>query len=182
MVRRSRRYVAFLRAINVGGHTVKMTRLRASFESLGFTNVETFIASGNVIFESPSASVAALERRIEQRLRDELGYDVATFVRTLAEISAAATHRAFPPFVEPLTLWVGFVRAEPSATGRLALTSCETATDAFHVHGRELYWLRTRMSDSKVTGKQLERAIGMPFTMRNVTTLRRLAAKYPSDV
>ena len=55
-------------------------------------------------------------------------------------------------------------------------------TDAFHVHGRELYWRRTRMSDSKVTGKQLERAIGMPFTMRNVTTLRRLAAKYASEL
>ena len=45
------RYITFLRAINVGGHTVKMDRLREIFESLGFANVETFIASGNVVFE-----------------------------------------------------------------------------------------------------------------------------------
>ena len=46
------RYIAFLRAINVGGHTVKMAELKRLFEALGFTNVETFIASGNVIFDS----------------------------------------------------------------------------------------------------------------------------------
>jgi uncharacterized protein (DUF1697 family) len=44
------KYVAFLRAINVGGHTVKMDHLRRLFEALGFTNVETFIASSDVVF------------------------------------------------------------------------------------------------------------------------------------
>jgi len=46
------RYVALLRGINLGGHTVKMDRLKKLFEELGLKNVETFIASGNVIFES----------------------------------------------------------------------------------------------------------------------------------
>ena len=55
------RYIAFLRAINVGGHTVKMDRLREIFESLGFANVETFIASGNVVFETTAGDTAALE-------------------------------------------------------------------------------------------------------------------------
>jgi len=58
------KYIAFLRAINVGGHTVKMDHLRSLFEALGFSNVETFIASGNVIFESKSKSTRALERRL----------------------------------------------------------------------------------------------------------------------
>src|SRR6185369_8391120 len=60
------KYVAFLRAINVGGHVVKMDQLRALFEALGFANVETFIASGNVIFDSKSKNVAALERKIDR--------------------------------------------------------------------------------------------------------------------
>ena len=63
------RYLAFLRAINVGGHTVKMDALRHIFESLGFTSVETFIASGNVIFEAGQQDPAALEKAIETRHR-----------------------------------------------------------------------------------------------------------------
>jgi uncharacterized protein (DUF1697 family) len=59
------RYVAFLRAINVGGHIVKMDYLRSLFEELGFTNVETFIASGNVVFDSSYKNPASLEKKIE---------------------------------------------------------------------------------------------------------------------
>ena len=76
------RLVAFLRAINVGGHTVTMEELRRLFTSLGGKDVETFIASGNVIFNSRSRDIPALEHTIEQRLHAALGYEVATFVRT----------------------------------------------------------------------------------------------------
>ena len=69
-------YFAFLRAINVGGRVVKMDRLRQIFESLGFSGVETFIASGNVVFETSSNNVKTLERKIENALREALGYEV----------------------------------------------------------------------------------------------------------
>jgi uncharacterized protein (DUF1697 family) len=62
------RLIAFLRAINVGGHTVRMAMLRALFEELGLDDVETFIASGNVVFSASAKNVPALERRIEQHL------------------------------------------------------------------------------------------------------------------
>ena len=79
------KYVAFLRAISGGGHTVKMDYLRSLFESLGFSNVETFIASGNVIFDSTSKSTKALEKKIESYLLKTLGYEVVTlFVRPLS--------------------------------------------------------------------------------------------------
>jgi uncharacterized protein (DUF1697 family) len=68
------KYVAFLRAINVGGHTVKMDYLRHLFETLGLSNVETFIASGNVIFDSPSRNTKTLEKKIERHLLEKLGY------------------------------------------------------------------------------------------------------------
>lgn len=67
------RYFAFLRAINVGGHVVKMDRLRELFESLGFSNIETFIASGNVIFESTSKNVKTLKRRLRTSCAKRLG-------------------------------------------------------------------------------------------------------------
>ena len=70
------RLIAFLRAINVGGHNVTMAELRGLFESLSLKEVETFIASGNVIFSSPSGDIRALQRKIEKQLLRSLGYEV----------------------------------------------------------------------------------------------------------
>src|SRR4051794_18872573 len=90
------RYFVFLRAINVGGHTVKMEALRAHFEALGFASVSTFIASGNVIFEAAEQDTATIERQIETRLHEQLGYPVSAFVRTSDELTAIAEHTPFP--------------------------------------------------------------------------------------
>ena len=90
------RLAAFLRAINVGGHVVKMDELRRLFEALGFSRVETFIASGNVIFDSSSKNSAALEKKIATTLHQSLGYEVATFIRTTDELIAIAQHQPFP--------------------------------------------------------------------------------------
>ena len=85
------KYIAFLRAINVGGHTVKMDALRQLFESLGFSNVETFIASGNVTFEAKVGNTKALEKKIETCLRETLGHKVTTFIGTNAEVAESAS-------------------------------------------------------------------------------------------
>jgi len=87
------RFVALLRAINVGGHVVKMDRLRKIFESLGFSNVETFIASGNVVFESPATNPQTLEKQIESQLQKSLGYEVVTFIRSGSELAAIANYK-----------------------------------------------------------------------------------------
>src|SRR4051812_12677370 len=89
------KYVAFLRAINVGGHVVTMAQLRALFNSLEFEGVESFIASGNIIFDSRSRSESALRGKIEKCLRRELGYDVATILRSIDEISKIASYKPF---------------------------------------------------------------------------------------
>ena len=85
--------VALLRAINVGGHTVKMDVLRQLFTALKFKIVETFIASGNVIFESAPGDPDALARKIESHLHKALGYEVRTFIRTTEELQKIAAHR-----------------------------------------------------------------------------------------
>ena len=82
------RLIALLRAINVGGHTVRMSVLREVFEGLGYTGVETFIASGNVIFETRERNTSAIEEKIEGGLKNALGYEAATFIRTPAELNA----------------------------------------------------------------------------------------------
>lgn len=178
------RSIAFLRAINVGGHTVKMDHLRTLFATLGVAHVETFIASGNVIFETPSENAATLERRIEQHLRQALGYDVATFIRSAPELAAIAHYQPFPPADldgEGNALYIAFLPAPPSVEAQQKLLAFRTAVDDFHVHGREVYWLcRKKISDSTFSGALLEKTIAMPATMRNATTVRKLAAKYPA--
>src|SRR5689334_3070608 len=170
------RYVALLRAINVGGHTVKMDVLRKHFSRMGFANVETFIASGNVLFDAKDDEPAALEERIASELEDRLGYAVATFLRTGAELAAIVRHPPFDP--EQHALYVGFLPRKPTAETARKIVALRTPVDEFHVHKRELYWgCRGRFSDSVVSGGALERAIAMPMTMRNVTTVRKLAAK-----
>jgi uncharacterized protein (DUF1697 family) len=173
-------FIALLRAINVGGRTVKMERLRGLFEQAGYREVETFIASGNVIFRSPIEETRALEQQIEAHLAASLGFQVATFVRTAAELAAIAAAIPFPKDeIESNTLYVGFLHAPPGNEALGKLAALATPLDEFHVQGRELYWLcRTTISQSKVSGGQLERALGMPTTLRNLTTVRKLAAQW----
>lgn len=174
------KYVALLRAINVGGHTVKMDRLRRLFEELGLKNVETFIASGNVIFDSPSRTPQALERRIERHLHEALGYEVATFIRSSADIAAIAEHEAFPPSeVEKCMLYIGFAGSAPGDAARDKLIESRTLVDEFHVNNREVYWLcRKSFSESEFSGARIEKTLGMPLTIRNVTTVKKLAARF----
>lgn len=175
------RYFAFLRAINVGGHTVKMDTLRRLFETNGFTKVETFIASGNVIFESKSTNVKALTKSIEQKLKTELGYEVATFIRTEQELADLAAYTAFTPAAleKAIALNIAFL-AEPIDThAKQKLMALKTDIDDFHVHGREIYWLcRTRQSESTFSNAVLEKTLGISSTLRGANTLMKLAAKY----
>lgn len=175
------RYIAFLRAINVGGHTVKMDRLRALFAEMGFTNVETFIASGNVIFDTATTDTAALEREIEAGLHAALGYRVDTFIRTPAELAIVAANRPFndTDHTAPHTLYVAFVGSAPDEGARARVLALANEVDAFHVDGRELYWLRRdEVGESAMSGAVIEKALGGPATVRNMRTVARLAAKY----
>ncbi|HEX6036647.1 DUF1697 domain-containing protein [Longimicrobium sp.] len=178
----SQRYVAFLRAINVGKRQVKMDRLRAIFEEAGFDDVETFIASGNVIFTAPAQDSRALERRIEGVLKEALGFEVETFLRTPAELDSIARYRPFGDEGDTYTMYVNFLYEPLPADAAERLMALRTEVDEFHVHGREFYWLaRKKVSESLVTGPMMSKAIGkVPSTNRNLTTVRKLAEKYPA--
>ena len=178
------RYVALLRAINVGGHVVKMDALRRQFTKMGFANVDTFIASGNVIFEASDANPGALEERIAFELERLLGYPVATFVRTPAELSSVVGHKPFPPEVIHPTehsLYIGFLASKPSADTTRKVVALRTPVDEFHIHKKELYWgCRTRISETAISGSVLEKTIGMAMTVRNITSVRKLVGKLSS--
>jgi uncharacterized protein (DUF1697 family) len=175
-------YIAFLRAINVGGHTVKMEVLRRQFEALGLSKVETFINSGNVIFEARAARAASLEKKIEAALRQAMGYEVNTFIRSAAELAEIAAYQPpLPPLPAVGGLYLAFVQAPPGAPVKEKLAALDTAGDKFHVHDRQVYWWRDGgYSDSPLSGSgRFEKLLGVHTTIRNSTTVQKLAAKYP---
>jgi uncharacterized protein (DUF1697 family) len=173
--------VAFLRAINVGGHTVPMSRLREIFASLKFANIETFIASGNVIFESSAKNPRALETKIARALHDALGYEVATFIRTDQELAEVADYAPFTPaeMASAAALNVAFFAEPLDASDKEKALALRTAIDDFHVHGRELYWrCAKKQSESKFSNVVLEKTLGKPCTFRGINTIKKLVAKY----
>lgn len=175
------RYFAFLRAINVGGHVVKMDRLREIFESLGFSSVETFIASGNVIFESTSKNVKTLEKRIENGLREALGYEVVTFIRTEAELVEIANYQPFSQsdLAAAMSLNIVFLVETPNEESKQGLMALRTQFDDLHLNGREIYWAgRTRQSESTISNAVFNKTLGQPATVRGANTVKKMAAKY----
>lgn len=176
-------HIAFLRGINLGKRRIKMDRLAALFEALKFTEVATFIASGNVIFSSKSAG-AKLEAQIEKHLHASLGYEVDTFVRTRAEVALVAALRPFAKadMGEPAnTVHAGFLKGELSVAQQRGLEACRSATDEFRVAGREYYWLCRGIPthESKIWASPELRALKLPTSsMRNLTTIRRLAVEF----
>jgi uncharacterized protein (DUF1697 family) len=180
------RAVAFLRALNVGGnHVVKMDRLKKLFEQAGFTGVETFIASGNVVFDlSSAAKASAVERSIETMLSNALGHEVATFVRIDRELRAVAAHEPFSPAAlkaaRPVN--VAFLKQPLDSTGMKAIKALETSLDMLDVRGREIYWLTraTSQRESKISNATFEKVLRQPSTMRGISTVRKMAEKYGS--
>lgn len=159
-----------------------MDRLRALFAGLGFDDVATFIASGNVIFSASSGDADTLEADIEEHLAGELGYEVPTFVRSPAELEAVATFT--PPGSgqaddSGTSLYVMFLRTPVDDTLASTFAGLESETDRFHVSGREVYWhIQGKVSESPLFGGALEKATrGVETTMRNMTTVRKLVAK-----
>ena len=173
------RYVAFLRAINVGGHTIKMDDLRQQFESLDFSGVETFIASGNVVFETISENSKDLERKIEHKLREAFGHEVVTFIRTVAELAYIANYQPFrqSDLDGAVAFNIAFLTDTLSDESQQKLMALRTDIDNFHVYGREIYWLCSKyQSESTFSNAVLEKTLGRKSTLRGVNTIKKMAA------
>jgi uncharacterized protein (DUF1697 family) len=174
--------VAFLRALNQGGKAaVTMDYLRTIFDAEGFTTVETFLETGNVIFDGDAEDPAGLERVVEQMLSDALGYDVTTFIRTDAEVRNIAKHKPFTlaSIKTATALNVALFKEPIEDKAARAVMALRTPNDSFHVHGREIYWLsQTKPSESPISNAIFEITVGRPSALRGINTIRQLAQKY----
>lgn len=167
------RYVAFLRAINVGGRNVKMDALKKIFEHGGFRKVETLIASGNVLFDS-TAAPDSLEKKIENLLQEELGYRVDTFIRSISELAEITRTNPFESLEGTVHIAFTSLTIEPAFEKEIAFLG--GSQDRFHVHGRDLYWYTPgRTTDSPFSCAVLEKRLKRPATFRNLKTVRQLS-------
>jgi uncharacterized protein (DUF1697 family) len=170
--------IALLRGINVvGKNQVPMAELRALATELGFGDVETYIASGNLLFTTkvaPAAAEAALEAAIEERF----GFPVAVIVRTGDEWLRYAAGSAFPDAERdrPNLLLLGSCKREPAADAVAALQPYCTNGERLAIAGKAI-WIDYRggVGTSKVTAA-LDRKVGSPVTARNWRTVQALAA------
>ncbi len=135
------KYAAFLRGINVGGNKpVSMESLKKAFESLGFRNVKTLLASGNVLFEARSANAGTLVKRIEEKLEQTFGHEIGTIVRTLEELQDLADLDPFKGIkVTPRTrLFVTFLSEKPKTSLKIPYESPDKSFRIIRLTNREV--------------------------------------------
>jgi uncharacterized protein (DUF1697 family) len=173
-----KRYIAFLRAINVGGTTIiKMSDLKRMFESFGLENVQTYIQTGNVIFESDESKASVLEEQVEHQLEKAIGKRIRLFVRTTREVSGMVEACPFAP-QEGETVHVAILEKKPDKKSIDALLSLRSEADDFAVMGREVFNLRRDRDASIFSNNFIEKTLGVAGTTRNLTTIKKLAGKY----
>jgi len=176
------RYVAFLRGMNLGGRRIKNEELRRHFEEMGFEEVATFRASGNVIFETTKGEAESkLAGRVEAELDKRLGYDVPVFLRNIAEVAAIAAQHPFTAKQMEKSkgkLQVSFLKKMPSAAAKKKALALATDKDLLAIEGRQLYWLPSGgISESDLDLKALDAALD-PGTIRTMGTIEQIASKH----
>jgi uncharacterized protein (DUF1697 family) len=175
--------IAMLRGINVSGHKiVKMERLRATFETLGFGNVRTYVQSGNIVFEAKAAAPTGIGETIVRRIERDFGFLVPVTVVTAQEMGRVFREN---PFVKEAgadlsKLHVTFLADTPSAAGLTKLGALPAGPDRFHCRSRCVYLHCPQgYGNTKLSNNAIERALAVTATTRNwktVTTLHQMAA------
>ena len=146
------RYIAFLRGINVGGkNIIKMENLKASFESLGFKNVKTFIQSGNVFFDSGITNAATISKKIESGLLKEYKSEIKVMVRTAEEIESMIKRNPFKNIAldEKIKLYVSFSLDNIKANTKLPVVSEKEACEIIAVEGKDIFVVSREMKNGR---------------------------------
>ncbi len=170
-------HIALLRGINVGGkHKLPMKDLRALFEAAGAGEVQTYIQSGNVVFESAAAEAKRIPTAVEAAIEKKFGFSSPVVVR-----SAAALRKVFAehPFAADATelklLMVAFLSKRPTAAAVKRLDAPRFHPDRFEVRGAEVFLhYPSGVARSKLTNAYLDRTLGTTSTVRNWKTVTKL--------
>lgn len=182
------RYVALLRGINVGGHKlIKMQDLVRICTGAGLKNVGTYIASGNVIFDSPSANRTALVKKIEKALREVLGYEVTVILRTVSEFEHLVKRNPFKKYEasKDVMLCVVFLADEPETRPKMPLASITENLEVVEVADRAAFVIMRRKKNGwfGFPNNFVEKQLSVTGTTRQWSTVIKIlkaAEKYLS--
>jgi len=176
-------YIALLRGINVGGkNIIKMAELKRTFEAMGMSRVQTYIQSGNVLFEAEEEE-EPLRKRIEHELEAAFGFPATVVLRTAEEFKMVAANCPFAEeevskaeaSSEGESQYVAFLLEEPSSEGIERLRAFKNESDEYQVQGREVFLLfRHSIRNSKLANNLHK--LGVPSTVRNWKTTNKLVA------
>jgi uncharacterized protein (DUF1697 family) len=180
------KYVALLRGINVGGHKlIKMQELVRIFTSAGCQNVRTFQQAGNVIFESRSAKVGALTKKIERALENDLGYRVPVILRSLSELQELVRRDRFKKFAkaEDVMLCVVLLAADPQQSPALPLISKTENVEIFEIADGAAFAVSRRKKNGwfGYPHAVVEKALGVLGTTRQWKSLQKIVEAAERD-
>ncbi len=175
-------YVVLLRGINVGGHKViKMGELVGVFESLGFQNVTTVLASGNVIFECPKADPVNLTARIETALKKAFGCDVGVIIRAILQLEELVASDPFAKIklTSDTRLYVTFLPERVSSTLKVPYQSPDKAFKVVSISNGDVCSILTVTPGTQSTDLMsfLEKQFGKKITTRNWNTVEKILKK-----
>ena len=174
------RYVALFGSINVGGNRLKMVDLRSAFEAEGFSDVETVVASGNVIFSHPARPTRGLEEKLTLMVDDRFDMTSAALVRSRDELAAAIADNPFAGTNEDKFVHTMFLDGQPTAAQFDALAGDKwiKPNERLALGDRALYIdYGDGVADSKLTGRLIERRLEHKGTARNMRSIARIIDK-----
>ena len=172
-------YIAFLRAINLGA-TRKFPKdaIKAAVEAAGGTDVETYINTGNVRFDSTLRSRAKVEEALERAFLADRGFDVPTIVFTPQELAEIAEDAKRFGDGHAGRHYVSLLKQAPSAAAVARLDELGTAEEVARVGGRAVHLLLgEQYHTAKLTNAAIEKELGVA-TNRNLTVIRTLAERW----
>jgi uncharacterized protein (DUF1697 family) len=173
------RYVALLRGINVGGkNLIPMPLLKDAFEDAGFTDVSTYIQSGNVLFSAPSSSKADLTQRIERMIRTAFDhYDASLVLRSRSQMRSIVEKAPNGFGSQPMKYRYDVLFLKPALTAKAVVADVPTkeGVDRIWAGGGVVYFSRLT---SRATQSRLSRVVSLPIykdmTIRNWNTTTKL--------
>jgi uncharacterized protein (DUF1697 family) len=168
--------VALLRAVNVGGRKLPMAELRALCAGLGWTDIATYIQSGNLVFSAPGKP-EAIEATLEAAIEKQFGLDVPVIVRSRAEWAKYPAENPFPEAArdEPAKLHLLLSKRPPAKCAAEAIEARAKAGEQVR-EAAGAVWIHypEGAGTSKLTPSLIDRAIGSPGTARNFNTVLKL--------
>lgn len=172
------RYVAFFSSINVGGNRLKMADLRSALEKEDFANVETVVASGNVLFDHDHRPVEGIEEKLGALMQERFGMDSFAAVRSRDDVAAAIADNPFAGEGEDKFVHTLFLDGPLDPAKFDALTEYYKGPERLAPGPRELYIdFVAGVGGSKLTSAFLARRLGRRGTARNIRSLARIVAK-----